>query len=71
MKGGKSMTPLSFEWRWNVEYAIFMGLLYFALTVIGCGLIVTYLKTWLSSASAQDQDTATNEIGYRSRYSDY
>ncbi len=65
------MTPLSFEWQWNIEYAIFMGLLYLALTVIGCGLIVTYVKTWLGVSSAQDQDTATEDIGYRSRYSDY
>ena len=65
------MTPLSFEWQWNIEYAIFMGLLYLALTVIGCGLIVTYVKTWLGVTSAPDQDTAPNEIGYRSRYPDY
>ena len=65
------MTPLSFEWQWNVEYAIFMGLLYLALTVIGCGLIITYVKTWMGASSEQDQDTTPNEIGYRSRYSDY
>ena len=65
------MTPLSFEWQWNIEYAIFMGLLYLALTVIGCGLVVTYVKTWLGVTSAQDRDTTPDEIGYRSRYSDY
>ena len=41
------MTPLSFEWQWNIEYFIFMGLLYVALTIIGIGLIYTYVKTWL------------------------
>ncbi len=65
------MTPLSFEWQWNIEYAIFMGLLYVALTVIGCGLVVTYLKTWLGLSSPQDQDSSPEGIGYRSRYSDY
>ena len=65
------MTPLSFEWQWNVEYAIFMGLLYLALTVIGCGLVVTYVKTWLKVTSDQDQDTAPEGITYRSRYSNY
>ena len=33
------MTPFSFEWQWNIEYIIFMGLLYIALAVIGCGLL--------------------------------
>jgi hypothetical protein len=65
------MTPLSFEWQWNIEYAIFMGLLYFALAVIGCGLVVTYVKTWLGLTSAQDQGDSPNELTYRSRYSDY
>ncbi len=41
------MTPLSFEWQWNIDYFVFMGLLYLVLLVIGCGLIVTLFKTWL------------------------
>ena len=65
------MTPLSFEWQWNVEYAIFMGLLYLALTVIGCGLVFTYVKTWLGMTSDQGQGTASDEVTYRSRYADY
>jgi hypothetical protein len=65
------MTPLSFEWQWNIEYAIFMGLLYLALTVIGCGLVFTYVKTWLGQTSDQDQSTPPDEITYRSHYSTY
>ncbi len=41
------MTPLSFEWQWNIDYLAFMGLLYLVLSVIGCGLIVAFFKTWL------------------------
>jgi hypothetical protein len=40
------MTPLSFEWQWNIEYLIFMGLLYLALGIIGVGLIYAFLKSW-------------------------
>jgi hypothetical protein len=40
------MTPLSFEWQWNIEYLIFMGFLYLALAIIGAGLIIALLKTW-------------------------
>lgn len=40
------MTPLSFEWQWNIEYLIFMGLLYLVLAIIGAGLIYAFIKTW-------------------------
>jgi NhaP-type Na+/H+ or K+/H+ antiporter len=42
------MTPLSFEWQWNIDYGIFMGFLYLALGIVGFGLIVAYLKTWIT-----------------------
>jgi len=41
------MTPLSFEWQWNVEYAIFFGLLYLALSIIGGTLTFVGIKTAL------------------------
>ncbi len=41
------MTPFSFEWQWNVEYAIFFGLLYLALTIIGSTLTFVGIKTAL------------------------
>ena len=34
------MTPFSFEWKWIADYFIFMGLLYLALTIVGCGIAV-------------------------------
>ncbi len=41
------MTPLSFEWQWNVEHAIFFGLLYLALSIIGGTLTFVGIKTAL------------------------
>ena len=41
------MTPFSFEWQWNADYFIFMGLLYLALTIIGAGLLFAFLRSWL------------------------
>jgi hypothetical protein len=41
------MTPLSFEWLWNIEYFIFMGLLYLALSIIGAGISFVAVKTFL------------------------
>ena len=63
------MTPLSFEWQWNVDYFIFMGLLYVALVIIGCGLIYAYVKTWWDLDKGDE--TPSDEIPYRSRYSQY
>ncbi len=66
------MTPFSFEWQWNIEYIIFMGLLYIALAVIGCGLLYVLVKTWLDLPTKEEKpDEAPPEISYRSRYSDY
>ena len=65
------MTPFSFEWQWNVEYLIFMGLLYLALTIVGGGLIYTWIKTWLSLSSSDKKDDSTANISYRSGYSKY
>ena len=63
------MTPLSFEWQWNIEYIIFMGLLYIALVIIGCGLIYAWVKTWFD-LDAED-DELPPEIESRSKYSEY
>jgi hypothetical protein len=65
------MTPFSFEWQWNIEYIIFMGLLYIALTVIGCGLVYVLVKTWLGLPTTEKPPDTPPEISYRSRYSDY
>jgi hypothetical protein len=41
------MTPFSFEWKWAIDYFIFMGLLYLALAIIGGGLTFVLIKTVL------------------------
>ena len=56
------MTPFSFEWQWNIDYFIFMGLLYLALAVVGCGLVYTLLKTWLDLGSGDKSGQAPPEI---------
>lgn len=63
------MTPFSFEWRWNTEYFIFMGLLYLALIIVACGLVYCLLKTWFELGGKEKR--LPPAIHYRSRYSDY
>ena len=63
------MTPLSFEWQWQADYFVFMGLLYLALVIIGCGLVYTWVKTWFDLGEKQDE--LPPEIPYRSRYTEY
>ena len=63
------MTPLSFEWTWTIDYFIFMGLLYLALLVVGCGLAYTFLKSWLDIT--QEGEKLPPEISTRSKYKDY
>ena len=67
------MTPLSFEWLWNSDYIIFMGLLYLALLVVGCGLIYVWLKTWwdLDVADKNQKQDISPELSHRSKYSAY
>ena len=63
------MTPLSFEWQWNIEYLIFMGLLYLALMIIGAGLIYVYIKTWVDQSD--EEGKPATRITSRSKYADY
>jgi len=63
------MTPFSFEWHWNPDYLIFMGLLYLALTIIGSGLIYTFLKTWMDLQG--DEHGHAPEMPSRQKYSTY
>ena len=64
------MTPLSFEWQWNVEYLIFMGLLYVALSIIGAGLIYSFIKTWFDLENDQAEKLPPS-IPSREKYSEY
>ncbi len=63
------MSPLSFEWHWNPDYLIFMGLLYVALAIIGAGLIYTFLKTWMD-LEGEEHELPSN-MASRQKYSSY
>lgn len=64
------MTPFSFEWLWNIEYAVFMGLLYVALVVVGCGAAVVWLKTWWDLGHEKEDDHP-QDLTYRDKYDTY
>ncbi len=63
------MSPLSFEWQWNADHYIFLGLLYLALTIIGGGLIFAFLKSWFELSSGKDEHPP--KLAERSKYSSY
>jgi len=65
------MTPLSFEWQWNMDYGIFMGFLYLALGIVVVGLIVAYVKTWIRMKEEDQSETQRPEIASRTKYSEY
>ena len=65
------MTPISFEWQWNMDYGIFMGFLYLALTVVACGLILAFIKTLIHMHEEDQSESQTPEIPTRSKYSEY
>ena len=41
------MFPFIFEWQWNADHYIFLGLLYLVLIIIGTGLTIAGIKTVL------------------------
>jgi hypothetical protein len=65
------MTPLSFEWLWNLEYFIFMGFLYLALAIVACGLVVTYIKTWVQMHQEDKSEASSRKVSSRSKYAEY
>lgn len=65
------MTPLSFEWQWNLDYGIFMGFLYLALGIVGIGLLVVYVKTWIHMHEEDKSEPRQQAIESRSRYTEY
>ncbi len=41
------MFPFCFDWEWNADHYIFLGLFYLTLIIIGCGLTFVGIKTFL------------------------
>lgn len=65
------MSPLSFEWVWQADHFIFLGLLYVALTILGAGLIYTFFKTWFDLSAEDREGEPPPKIPYRTKYSQY
>jgi hypothetical protein len=40
------MFPFCFEWIWDMSHMVFMGGLWYALTIIGIGMTWVIGKTW-------------------------
>jgi hypothetical protein len=65
------MTPFSFEWAWQADYYVFMGLLYLALTIIGSGLAYCFFKTWMDVAGSDENGHDREVIPQRKKYGEY
>ncbi len=48
------MLPICFEWHWDVGHFVFMGLFYTALTIIGAGVVYTFMATMKDLCSGKD-----------------
>jgi len=53
MKGLK-MFPFIFEWAWDMSHIVFMGGLWYALSIIGAGMTWCILKTINDTMKADD-----------------
>ena len=65
------MTPFSFEWQWNVEYFIFFGFLYLALTIVGGGILYTLIKTLVDLMKEKETEKSQSIVDQRLKYTDY
>ncbi len=64
------MFPFCFEWHWDPDHLIFLGLLYLALTIIGLGLTVAFIKTWIE-LPLEEEGEPPPQLSYRTKYSEY
>lgn len=48
------MLPIVFEWHWDIGHAVFMGLFYAALGVVGGGLALAFMRTMKDLCSGKD-----------------
>ncbi len=47
------MFPFIFEWVWDIDHLVFMGGLWYALTIIGLGLTYCVAKTIIDIKSQE------------------
>jgi hypothetical protein len=49
------MFPFSFEWIWDMSHAVFMGGLWFALTILGIGMTYCIIKASIDTIKGKGQ----------------
>jgi hypothetical protein len=47
------MFPFNFEWIWDMGHMVFMGGLWYALSIIGLGLAFCVIKAAIDSAAGK------------------
>jgi hypothetical protein len=47
------MFPFNFEWAWDMSHIVFMGALWYALSVIGMGVTYCVIKTIIDTAKGE------------------
>jgi len=50
------MFPFCFEWAWDMSHIVFMGGLWYALSIIGAGLTFAVVKSLIDTAAPEDQE---------------
>ena len=65
------MFPFVFEWQWNADHGIFLGLLYLALIIIAGGLTYALAKTWIEFPKSEDHAETPKTISSRTKYSEF
>ncbi len=55
------MFPFVFEWTWGISHLVFMGGLWYALTIVGLGLTYCVIKTIIDT---KQHPEGTGEHGH-------
>ncbi len=50
------MFPFSFEWAWDMSHMVFMGGLWYALSIIGAGLTFCIIKAVIDTSRDGKQE---------------
>jgi hypothetical protein len=49
------MFPFNFEWIWDMSHVVFMGGLWYALTIIGLGMTYCVIKAVYDTSKANQE----------------
>ena len=47
------MFPFNFEWAWDMSHIVFMGGLWYALTILGLGVTYVLVKSIIDTVSGR------------------